>query len=379
MARIRLTSPSKRGANSRGCLIKLAWFVSLFLMALLAIESSRDITTGSSLKQLQAASQGRIISAAADVEALPVAASNDQQQSSFQLSPFFSITPSPISFHPKWKLWTEMNTAQQDEAMEEVGVYIKKYGAMIFVNNSVRKSASILHSKKCVLDEKIGSTGHKICGPIPKQPCTFISFGINDDPSFDREMADHWGCRGFAGDPTVRHPSKLHEKVTFHNIGASMLQDNEERLIDKGGATEWWTTSMPKLRYFLGLEHIDLLKIDCEGCEMALARDIIREDPYYLTHVDQISIETHVSKTWMTTREHVYYFGLMFPLLEEAGFEMEWSSVFGCSKRHEVQGCMPELAQYGWPCGFKPWPGKTTVVKGFSCQEFTWKRYPKGS
>jgi hypothetical protein len=161
---------------------------------------------------------------------------------------------------------------------------------MIYLDNNLVKSASILHSKKCVLDKKIGSTGHKLCGPIPEQPCNFISFGINDDPSFDREMANHWKCRGFAGDPTVQHPSKLHEKVTFHNIGASMLQDNEERVIDKGGATEWWSTSMPKLRYFLGLEHIALLKLDCEGCEVAFARDIIREDPYFLTHVDQISI-----------------------------------------------------------------------------------------
>ena len=76
-------------------------------------------------------------------------------------------------------------------------------------------------------------------------------------------------------------------------------------------------------------------------------RDKLREDPEHLFKIDQISIETHVTKTWMTTREHVYYFGLMFVLLEEAGFEIEWSSVFGCSKRHEIAGCMPELGKYG--------------------------------
>ena len=81
-------------------------------------------------------------------------------------------------------------------------------------------------------------------------------------------------CRGFAGDPTVDHPSKLHPNVTFHNIAATMLQDNEERVINKGGTVEWWTTSMPKLRYFLGMEKVDILKIDCEGCEVALARAV---------------------------------------------------------------------------------------------------------
>jgi hypothetical protein len=65
----------------------------------------------------------------------------------------------------------------------------------------------------------------------------------------------------------------------------------------------------------------------------------LREDPKFLSHVDQMSIETHVSKAWLTTREHLYYFGLHFALLEEAGFRMEWSQVFGCAKRHEVPGC----------------------------------------
>lgn len=99
----------------------------------------------------------------------------------------------------------------------------------------------------------------------------------------------------------------------------------------------------------------------------------MREDPDFLSHVDQMSIETHVSKAWMTTREHLYYFGLHFVLLEEAGFRMEWSQVFGCSKRHEDPGCLDEM--YGYPCGFKPWPGKQKVVLGWSCQDFLWKRY----
>eukprot|EP00928_Gymnodinium_smaydae_P086973 TRINITY_DN7134_c0_g1_i1.p1 TRINITY_DN7134_c0_g1~~TRINITY_DN7134_c0_g1_i1.p1 ORF type:complete len:352 (-),score=53.72 TRINITY_DN7134_c0_g1_i1:215-1270(-) len=291
------------------------------------------------------------------------------------LSPLFSTQPLTKSLHPKWKLWIEMSSEERERAMEKVGSYIEKYGKLIKPDGiGLNKLRSVKHGG-CEFDKNISSTGHTICGPPPRKPCFFISFGINDDPSFDREVAKTWGCRGFAGDPTVQHPSKLHELVTFHNVAATTLQDNEERLINKGGTTEWWTTSFPKLRYFLGLEKIELLKIDCEGCEVALSRDMLREDPYFLHRVDQISIETHVTKTWMTTTEHVYYFGLMFALLEEAGFKMEWSSVFGCSKRHEVAGCMPELGKYHWPCGYNPWPGKTSVVKGWSCQEFTWKRY----
>jgi hypothetical protein len=155
-----------------------------------------------------------------------------------------------------------------------------------------------------------------------------------------------------------------------------MLVSNEERIVNKGGDEDWWVTSMPKLRYWLGVKHVDIIKLDCEGCEFAFARDILREDPQFLLHVDQVSIETHVTKTWMQTREHLYYFGLHFALLEEAGFVMEWSQVFGCSKRHEDAGCIEKM--YGFPCGFKPWPGHSKVVKGYSCHDFLWKRYPAG-
>jgi hypothetical protein len=110
---------------------------------------------------------------------------------------------------------------------------------------------------------------------------------------------------------------------------------------------------------------------------VALARDILREDPSYLFHVVQISIETHVTRRWINSTEHFYYFGLHFALLEEAGFQLEWSNVFGCSKRHKVTLCISEMKAYGWPCGYKPWPGKTQVVLGKSCQDFLWKRYPK--
>ena len=287
------------------------------------------------------------------------------------LSPLFSIQPVTKSFHPKYKLWTEMSESEQQDALEFVGVYMQKYGSLIAPKGAgLSKWKNIKHGT-CEFDK---NDGHKLCGPKLQPPCNFISFGINDDPSFDRDIGS-WGCRGFAGDPTVHHPSKLHDNVTFHNIGATMLQDNEERLINKGGKEDWWMTSFPKLRYFLGLEQVDILKIDCEGCEVALARDMLREDPYFLHHVGQISIETHVTKTWVTTQEHVYYFGLLLVLLEEANFKMEWSSVFGCSKRHEVEGCLPEFEKYGWPCGYDDWPGHPNVVLGRSCQEFTWKRY----
>jgi hypothetical protein len=289
-------------------------------------------------------------------------------------SPFLSIKPLSYSLHPKWKLWSEMNTAQQEEALDEVGKYLQKYGTM------VGNAKSKWHGT-CEMDTRIGTTGHSLCGPGPPpgSDCVFISFGIRDDASFDREVADGWGCRGFAGDPTVQHPSKLHEKVTFHNFAATTLMDsmNYYGTKKRTDMDDWWYASMPKLRYFLAVDEIELLKMDCEGCEHALSRDILREDPTFLYHIKQLSLEVHVTKMWINSAEHVYYFGLIFALLEEAGFVMEWSSNFGCKKAHEEFGCMPELGKYGWPCGYDPWPAHPRAVLGHSCQEFTFVRYPE--
>lgn len=153
------------------------------------------------------------------------------------LNPLFSIEPLKKSLHPRYKLWTEMDKQEQDESIKFVGKYMIKYGNIIAPKDvPLRKLNSVTHGN-CTYAEEFVKDGHKICGPITP-PCNFISFGINDDPSFDIILGNR-GCRGFAGDPTVHHPSKLHENVTFHNIAATMLQDNEERVINKGGNVEW--------------------------------------------------------------------------------------------------------------------------------------------
>mmetsp|Transcript_32104 Transcript_32104/g.54278 ORF Transcript_32104/g.54278 Transcript_32104/m.54278 type:complete len:91 (-) Transcript_32104:928-1200(-) len=47
------------------------------------------------------------------------------------LNPLFSIEPLKNSLHPKYKLWTEMDTQEQNEAILFVGQYMKKYGQII--------------------------------------------------------------------------------------------------------------------------------------------------------------------------------------------------------------------------------------------------------
>jgi hypothetical protein len=89
-----------------------------------------------------------------------------------------------------------MSPNEQDKALDEVGTYLRKYGKLIMPD---KRRQTIKHGK-CELVEF--SSGHALCGPPPPDQCTFFSFGINDDPSFDKTLAEKWNCRGFAGDPT---------------------------------------------------------------------------------------------------------------------------------------------------------------------------------
>lgn len=182
---------------------------------------------------------------------------------------------------------------------------------------------------------------HTLCDVRPAQPCVFYSFGISRDYSFDADVANQWGCQGFAADPTVIHPAKIHANVTFHSIGAKMRGPSPFPLV----------TSMPSLRKWLGHNRIAILKMDCEGCEYSLAEDVAVEDPHFFDHVDQFAIEVHVSKNWLHSEDALRSLGMLYRYLEDAGLELQHAEVLGCDPKHEQMGCMAELEEMGYPCG----------------------------
>ena len=273
------------------------------------------------------------------------------------------------SLHPKWKLWEEMDEQQRDDAIQKLIPYLDKYGKMMGTRRIEKKLGN------CTVVPFAGD-GHFLCGPPLNGNCSFASFGINNDPSFDIEMANEWKCRGFAADPTVTHPSHLHPMVTFANLAANMVEDNDERKRNKGGEAEWWYVSFPEVMRIMKVDKINILKIDCEGCEHALSRDILLEDPTFLKKVDQISYETHVNKTWINDMETFYYFALIYPLLEEAGFVMEYSHVCGCGKA-ESAGCMDIFDKTDYPCGYinRTTKKNNLFPRGWSCHDCLFKRY----
>lgn len=178
---------------------------------------------------------------------------------------------------------------------------------------------------------------HVLCThPMQLTECFFYSFGISKDYSFDIDMANSTRCHGFAADPTVTHPSKLHPRVFFTQMAATAYDPEDTAQFPL-------RTSVPALRKLLGHDHVTVLKMDCEGCEYALARDILEQDPDFFSRVDQFAVEVHYSKRWMKTIAHLHALAALVELLEDAGMDLVHFDITGCSGVDQATGIIEEM------------------------------------
>ncbi|KXS19230.1 hypothetical protein M427DRAFT_472148 [Gonapodya prolifera JEL478] len=204
----------------------------------------------------------------------------------------------------------------------------------------------------CKLTEPGESTWsvHKICDYPPQQhgECTFYSFGISTEYAFDRDLATRWGCSGYAFDPSTDHRSTLTDRVLFFQIGATTLSESQSEKYNWG--KPWFVSSVPEIQKFFKHDQIDVLKMDCEGCEYALARDVAEHNPSFFHNVRQFTIEIHISKVWIKDSEHVHNLGLLFLQLEDAGLELMDADLEPCWTGHEAAGCDEEMVELGFPC-----------------------------
>lgn len=122
--------------------------------------------------------------------------------------------------------------------------------------------------------------------------------------------------------------------MTFHNIGANSPGE---------ASNKWLQTSVPALRKWLKHQRVEVLKMDCEGCEYSIAADILAEDPDFFHAVRQFAVEVHWSRVWVKSTTEMYGFASMLDLLEEAGFQLMHADLTTCGPADQQTGLLPEL------------------------------------
>ncbi|GJP71661.1 hypothetical protein CLOP_g2474 [Closterium sp. NIES-67] len=134
----------------------------------------------------------------------------------------------------------------------------------------------------CPYEERIGEWGDggkwvcMIASALQKQPLVY-SVGSNEQFAFEQGMAESVRTKAFTFDPFISAAQQAHMRslpfLHFHAIGVA----GEESLAyyHKQNPTYDFRT-LAQLMAFLNHSYVDVLKIDCEGCEVAFVRDIAR-------------------------------------------------------------------------------------------------------
>lgn len=252
-----------------------------------------------------------------------------------------SFEPAEHSLHPKWRLWEDIPEDQQVNALEELVPYFEKYGLMI---GSAFTKNHIAEDQIC---DSVPNSPAELCLVPEMEECSFMSFGVSGTASFESNLAETMQCKGFAVDPLESKDSKLNPSVSFQNFGISKMHEPEGEKEQK----TLWNTTIPAISKFLNVGYTDVLRLDCQGCEIAMMRDILKEDPSFFHHIGQISVKKQTAKAFIDTEEDLYYFGLMFPLLEEAGHHLVKSKVHAGKPKYEKGECMSEFGEWGFHCG----------------------------
>jgi len=172
----------------------------------------------------------------------------------------------------------------------------------------------------------------KICWPpvaraIADSTCIAYAFGVAKEDFFT-EFMSAVGCKVFAFDPSANHKRHWMPNVEFHHWGLRTGAANMSA--EKAFSGLYGTTnkgkylSLRELQHRLGHDdgrHITLMKMDCEGCEWEVWREIYATSgPKGLAPFGQILTELHFAST------------LRFTAAKAAKMVPLWSELVSASK-----------------------------------------------
>lgn len=102
-----------------------------------------------------------------------------------------------------------------------------------------------------------------------RKGCILYSYGISTDSSFEQEMVSKHGCEVFAFDPTIgrlKAPPQQARSIHYHKMGIWNSSGSSKSFL----LVEHLFDAMRRLNH----SYIDVLKVDIEGAEWTVFRDI---------------------------------------------------------------------------------------------------------
>jgi len=186
-------------------------------------------------------------------------------------------------FHERDEDWKRAKSIILAQRSRESGAFLGAINGPTFFQTHGEPEHS------CQFEKRIGSVGDGgkwVCDPhrITKGNCIVYSIGGSNEWSFEEAMYNETGCETHTFDYTLQQVVGKPSFVNFHAIGLGDFNksNNPDNL-----------KTLPEIIESLGHQSrtIDVLKVDCEGCEFAALTPLFRSKTEL--NVRQILIEIH--------------------------------------------------------------------------------------
>jgi len=129
---------------------------------------------------------------------------------------------------------------------------------------------------------------------IASDDCLVYSIGSNNDIRFEKAVHTFMhGCEIHTFDPTLTKPFIGGDYATFHPWGLGVDGETSEN-------QKWTSMSMEHIIKKLGHVNrtIDILKIDCEGCEYSTMPPVFELIASGQIQVNQVQVELHLPRNY---------------------------------------------------------------------------------
>jgi len=144
-----------------------------------------------------------------------------------------------------------------------------------------------------------------VCNDWLPTACVAYNFGIANEWELSNSLAAHHGCQVHAFDPSTGHAQQnlVHNQknVTLNFMGLSSGANESSAATRRDDQHGYGSVASPLRRLDLimasfGHAAVDVVKIDCEGCEWESLSSVVQAAPESLNCVHVLLVELHFAK-----------------------------------------------------------------------------------